>query len=118
MLNDLARDVGYALRQLKRSPGFTALAVLCLGLGIGVNTSIFGVLSSVLLRPMPVAEPDGLIRIGRGQSAALSYPAYRDFQARSRVFSGLTASFPMESDLEVDGQSEFVGAEVTRIAKQ
>jgi predicted permease len=111
-VDDLARDVAYALRQLRRSPGFTALAVLCLGLGIGVNTSIFGVLNAVLLRPMPVIDSDRLIRVGRGQSGAFSYPTYRDLQARSRVLSGLAASFPMESDLEVDGESEFVGAEV------
>lgn len=79
-VDDVARDVGYAIRQLGRSPGFTVLAVLCLGLGIGVNTSIFGVLNSVLLRPMPVADPDRLIRVGRGPSAAFSYPAYRDLQ--------------------------------------
>ena len=112
LVDDVARDVGYAIRQLGRSPGFTVLAVLCLGLGIGVNTSIFGVLNSVLLRPMPVADPDRLIRVSRGQAAAFSYPDYRDLQARSRVLSGLTASFPMESDLEVDGVSEFVAAEV------
>ena len=61
-------------RQLRRSPGFALLAVLCLGLGIGVNTSIFGVLNAVLLRPMPVADPDRLIRVSRGQTAAFSYP--------------------------------------------
>jgi putative ABC transport system permease protein len=111
-LDDAARDVQYAFRQLKRSPGFTFVAVLCLGLGIGVNTAVFGVLSSVLLRPMPVSDPDRLAFVSRGQTGSFSYADYRDFQTRSHVFSGLTASFPMESDLDVNGESEFVVAEV------
>lgn len=111
-VDDLGQDVQYAARQVARSPGFALLAVLCLGLGIGVNTTIFGVINSVLLRPMPVAEPERLIMVTRGDSAAFSYPAYRDFHARTRVLSGLAAAFPMESDLDVDGESDFVVAEV------
>lgn len=112
LLDDLVRDMRYALRQLKRSPGFASLAVLCLALGIGVNTAVFGVLNSILLRPMAVSDPERLIMVSRGQTATFSYPTYRDFQVRSHTLSGLTASFPMESDLDVDGQSEFVTAEV------
>jgi hypothetical protein len=86
--------------------------VLCLGLGIGVNTAMFGMLNSILFRPMAVADPERLVDISRGQIATFSYPAYRDFQSRSRTLSGLTTTFPMESDLDVDGESEFVTAEV------
>jgi hypothetical protein len=109
---DLGRDLRHALRQFRRVPGFAALAVLCLGLGIGVNTSIFGVINSVLLRPMHVVEPDRLVRIGRGEDAPWSYPVHRDVQARSRLFSGLAITLPMESDFDVSGQSSFVTAEV------
>ena len=77
-----ARDLRHGLRQFRRSPGFTALAVLCLGLAIGVNTSIFGVLNSVLLRPMPVQQPERLIVVSRGDAATFSYPTYRDFRDR------------------------------------
>ncbi|HLG57134.1 MAG TPA: ABC transporter permease [Vicinamibacterales bacterium] len=111
-LDHLARDLRSAFRQVRRAPGFAALAVLCLGLGIGVNTSIFGVLNSVLFRSMPVADPERLIVVSRGDAASFSYPNYRDFLAGSRTLSGLTASLPMESDLDVDGESEFVAAEV------
>src|SRR6059036_1554595 len=57
LLEDLGNDLRYAVRQVKRSPGFAVLAILCLGLGIGANTSMFSALNSVLLRPLPVAEP-------------------------------------------------------------
>ena len=111
LLEDLGNDLRYAVRQVKRSPGFAVLAVLCLGLGIGANTSIFSALNSVLFRPLPGADP-GRLMLSRGISANFSYPDFKDLQARGRLFSGLTASFPMESDLEVDGVSEFVAAEV------
>jgi putative ABC transport system permease protein len=111
LLEDLGSDLQYAGRQIRRSPGFAALAVLCLGLGIGANTSIFTALNSVLFRPLAGADPGRLVRLSRGTSASFSYPDFKDLQARGRL-SGLTASFPMESDLEVDGVSEFVAAEV------
>jgi predicted permease len=111
LLEDLGSDLRHAVRQVRRSPGFAAVAVICLGLGIGANTSIFSALNSVLLRELPGAEP-GLLMLGRGPAASFSYPDFRDLQQRGRVLSGLTASFPMESDLEVDGVSGFVAAEV------
>ena len=112
LLDDLGDDLRYATRQVKRSPGFAVLAMLCLGLGIGANTSIFSALNSVLFRPLSVADPGRLVMLSRGTSANFSYPDFQDLQARGRLLSGLTASFPMESDLEVHGVSEFVAAEV------
>ena len=112
LVDHLGRDLQYAARQIRRAPGFAALAVVCLGLGIGTNTAIFGVINSVMLRPMPVAEPERLVMVSRGESASLSYAAYRDLQVRTRVLSGLAMTLPMESDLDVDGESDFVAAEV------
>jgi len=112
LFEDFDNDLRHAVRQLKRSPGFAVLAVLCLGLGIGANTSIFSALNSVLFRPLPGADSERLLILTRGAAANFSYPDFRDFQARGRVLSGLTATFPMESDLEVGGLSEFVAAEV------
>ena len=111
VLSHLGRDLRHGLRQFRRSPGFTALAVLCLGLAIGVNTSIFGVLNSVLLRPMPVQQPERLIVVSRGDTATFSHPTYREFRDRNRTLSGLAASMPSESDLDIDGSSTFVAAE-------
>lgn len=109
---DLVQDLRYAIRQLGRSPGFAAIAVLCLGLGIGANTATFSALNSVLFRPLPVAAPDRLVRLERGGAANFSYPEFLDLQARTRRLSGLTASFPMESDLDIEGASRFAAAEV------
>ena len=112
LVSHVGRDLRHALRQFRRSPGFTALAVLCLGLGIGVNTSIFGVLNSVLFRPMPVQQPDRLVVVSRGQTSRRSpIRPIATFRDRSRTLSGLAASFPSESDLDVDGDSTFVAAE-------
>ena len=111
-IDDLDRDLSYAFRQLRRSPCFALLAILCLGLGIGANTSMFAALNSALLRPLPVSDPNHLMIISRGQNANFSYPDFQDFQERTRLLSGLTASWPMESDLEIDGVSEFISAEV------
>jgi len=82
--------------------------------GIGANTSIFSALNSVLFRSFPATDPDRLLMLSRGSANGVlfSYPDFQDLQARDGLFSGLTASLPMESDLEVDGVSEFVAAEV------
>ena len=111
VLAHLGRDLRYAMRQARRAPAFTALAVVCLGLGIGVNTSIFAVLNAVMFRAMPVQDPGRLVVLSRGADAQFSLPAYQDFIERTRTLPGLTASLPSESDLDVDGESQFVAAE-------
>jgi len=105
------RDVLYSLRQFAKSPGFTFLAVLCLGLGIGVNASIFSVLNSLFLRPMPVLAPDRLIVLSRAGGPLLSYPDFRDFRDRAVTLEGMAASFPTESSLDFDGVAHNAAAE-------
>ena len=89
-------DLRYAFRQLLKTPGFTAVAVLTLALGIGANTAIFSLINIVLFRPMPVAEPERIVSVGpigkNGLGPALSYPNYRDLRDRNEVFSGLFAT--------------------------
>ncbi len=105
------RDVLYSIRQFAKSPGFTFLAVLCLGLGIGVNASIFSVLNSLFLRPMPVIAPDRLVVLSRAGSPLLSYPDFHDFRDRSVTLQGMAATFPTESSLEFDSTAHNAAAE-------
>jgi len=96
MLDPLIKDLRYGARMLLNNPGFTAVAVLSLALGIGINTTIFSVVNAVMLRPLPVMEPDQLVEVYTSDSegypySTFSYPDYRDVRAESDVFSGLIA---------------------------
>ena len=88
----------YAARQLLKSPGFSLVAILGLGLGIGANVALFSVVNSVLLRPLPYHEPDRLVRLSSTSEennltrAGFSYPRYLEVQQRQEVFSALALS--------------------------
>jgi predicted permease len=114
------RDLNFALRTLRRTPGFTLVAVLTLALGIGANTAIFTLLNQVLLRLLPVKDPHSLVLLTmRGKhygsnwgSNAISYPMYKDFQAHNEVFSGMMARFPTYASVTIGNSSERVKAEL------
>src|SRR5579863_5356263 len=92
-LETLVQDVRYGLRQLRRNPGFTAVAVLTLALGIGATTAIFSVVNGVILRPLPFPNPSRLMILQESLPAIPerfdSYPNFRDWERRQRSFSGL-----------------------------
>jgi predicted permease len=116
-------DLRFGLRTLRRSPVFTAVAVLSLALGIGANTSIFSLLSQVMFRLLPVAEPERLVvfhtedqREGTSSSdnheAVFSYPMYRDLRDRNQVFEGVIARSSAAVAFSYGGQTERARAEV------
>ena len=88
-IDDLIKDLTYAFRLLTRSPGFTLAAVLSLGLGIGANTAIFSLVDAVLLRMLPVQDPQQLVEVTRKGGGTLSYAMYEMIRDRNQVFSGV-----------------------------
>ena len=93
----LFQDVRYALRQLRKSPGFTAVAVLTLGLGIGLNSAIFTLFDALTLRPLPISDPHAVVNVYQrvqdeaGNYRSFSYPEYVALRQSNAVFSGLIA---------------------------
>ena len=94
-MESLWQDLRYSVRRLVKSPGFTIVAVMTLGLGIGATTAIFSVVHAVLLRELPYEQPDRLVRLyetaGSKQRTTLSPPNFMDFRARADLFEGAAA---------------------------
>lgn len=92
-IESLWRDLRDATRLLSRSPGFTITAVLSLALGIGGNTAIFSILNSLVLRPLPIHEPDRFVQLNSGaQRTSWTYPLWEQIRARADLFQGVAAS--------------------------
>ncbi len=107
-LAGLGRDFRYALRQLRRSPGFAVTAILTLALGIGANVVVFGVLNSVILRPLDVAGADRLVEVEQRQPGfnTQSYPDYADYRARNTAFSDMAAFRIGDPGLSAGGRAQ------------
>lgn len=120
-LDHLVRDVRYAGRTLRRSPGFTSAAMLSLALGIGANAAIFSLFDQVLLRALPVEEPERLVLMdwkgndlaaGRGSTNLMSYPLCRELQEQEQIFDGVFCRHPTMVNLSTGQQPQPVGAEI------
>jgi putative ABC transport system permease protein len=112
-METLWQDLRHALRALRKSPGFTAVAVLTLGLGIGANTAIFSVVENVLLRPLPYRDPSALVQVSNTYLPAfpktpMSAGDFQDFQRQASSFSQMAAYVdpPSGFNLTGDGQAE------------
>jgi len=95
-IETLVQDLRYALRMLRRSPGFAAAAILSIAVGIGANTAIFSMINAVLLRTLPVQRPGELVQLStaspRGDDSNFSYPQFTQLRDASRALSSLCAS--------------------------
>jgi predicted permease len=119
-MSTLLQDLRFTGRTLSRTPGFSLVVILTLGLGIGANTAIFSLMDQVLLRLLPVENADELIQLdGPGafsgrtyNDRTFSYPMYVDFRDRNDVFSGLIARFPASATLTTRNQAERIDVEL------
>ncbi len=113
-MDALWQDLRYALRSLVKKPGFTAVVVLTLSLGIGANTAIFSVVNAVLLAPPPFREPDRVVRLGEvypGWSTTLaSSHAYIEWKERSTAFEKMARAHWYDGNLETGAEPQHVVA--------
>jgi putative ABC transport system permease protein len=115
MFADLQRDVLYGLRMLRKSPGFTVVAVLTLALGIGANTAIFSVVNTVLLRRLPFKDPDRLVQVylssrGRFDRGVLSPGAFFDWKENNQVFESMSVLHGRSFIFTGEGEPEEIRA--------
>jgi putative ABC transport system permease protein len=115
LLETFFQDCRYTFRMLRKSPGFTAVAVLTLALGIGANTAIFSLIDTVMLRMLPVQKPEELAMVAmrhphapNESDSGFSYPVYQQIRDRQDVFSGIAASSLSRFDLAQGGASQYI----------
>src|SRR5262249_3800514 len=104
------QQLRYTFRLFLKSPGFSIVAMLILGTGIGANTAIFSLLDAVLLNPLPYPKPDRLVRISLASPTnpfdGVDYPDYRDVASAQRAFESLAVGYRDYLDLSINGEAE------------
>ena len=117
MFGGIYQDLRYALRMLRKNPGFACVVIATLALGIGANAAIFSLTDKVLLQLLPVTNPDQLVVLSTsdpraGSVSSFSYPMYQDLRDRNDVFSGILARGGAQMNISYADQTERVGAEL------
>ena len=118
-MGEALADVRFGLRMLRRNPSFTSVALLTLALGIGANTAMFTVLSAVVLRPLPFADPERLVAVqasrdGRLAGWGTSLPDFEDWRRDGRGFAGMATSSYWTFNLVGSGEPlRILGARVS-----
>src|SRR5690242_8279635 len=120
-LRDFAYDLRFSMRSFRRSPSFTATAVVSLALGIGATTAIYSLVDQVLLHALPVRDPQRLVLVDwKGDQAAtgfgsfnlMSYPICRDLQLQDRIFEGVLCRADVTVNLSTGGEHKPAAAEI------
>ena len=116
-MDDLIRDLRYGIRGLTKSPGFTAVAIITIALGIGVNSTIFSLVNAILLKPLPVERSEELVDVyGHPATSSShdsnSYPNFLDYKAQTETLSGMMAYTNFFANLSIEGSSELVVGEI------
>src|SRR5262249_35062262 len=116
LMENLLKDIRYATRMLLRTPGFTLIAILALGLGIGANTAIFSVFNGMLWRPLPVKQPEHLVFVAAKGTISdfpnqLSYQDFLDYRELKTAFSDMIAYAPSPLNVGSEGRPERAWAE-------
>src|SRR5208337_390249 len=124
-MQTIIQDIRYALRQLRKSPGFTLTVIVTLALGLGANAAVFTLFDQVLLRMLPVERPRELARFvwtggfsgsassfGGDEHNYFSYPMYKDLRDQNQVFAGILAADKANVGVSWHNQAETKGAEI------
>src|ERR1700741_4368205 len=111
-MDTLIKDTRFAIRSLIRRPGFTAIAVITLAVGIGINAALFSVVNGVLLNPLPFPDPDQLVVLDQSkpnfETGAIPYPNFLDLRKENQTFSAMTISRGAAFSLIGKGEPERV----------